>query len=301
MIVPQDLSKTDEGYEDYRRSVGEIENSTHQKNLTISKNYIEPYLGNYLFTSVERTDVSTWLTKLYEKGYSPRTVKNAYTELKKVYTYYFEVGDIYKNPFNGVKAPKEGKPKVTHLTTEQMDQFLCAVYLEYDPTEPMYVGCLLAYYSGLRRGEICALRWRNIDFDINTITVDSAIGLGKGGNYTKPPKTKSSNRSFPILPQLREALKARYDALQPESGWFVIGNKDSFMSLQAFTNNFQTLVDAYDLKDCYGKKNTPHSLRHNLATVGIRSGMDIASLASMMGHASRAMTLDTCPLSNAII
>ena len=295
--APAELGKTVKemvhGYEDYRRSVGEIENSTHQKNLTISKNYIEPYLGDYLFTSVDRTDVSTWLTKLYEKGYAPRTVRNAYTELKKVYAYYFAVGDIGKNPFNDVKAPKEGKPKVTHLTTEQMDEFLSAVYTEYEPTDPMYVGCLLAYYCGLRRGEICALRWRNIDFDKNTITVDSAIGIGDGGNYTKPPKTKTSNRSFPILPQLYDALKVRYDFVKPESGWFVVGNKDSFMSLQSFTNNFQMLVDAYDLKDCYGKKITPHSLRHNLATVGIRSGMDIASLASMMGHASRAMTLDT--------
>ena len=65
------------------------------------------------------------------------------------------------------------------------------------------------------------------------------------------------------------------------------------MSLQAFTNSFQELAEAYDLKDCYGKRITPHGLRHNLATVGIRSGMDIASLSSMMGHASRAMTLDT--------
>ena len=295
--APAELGKTVkemvQSYEDYRRSVGEIENSTHQKNLSICKNYIEPYLGDYLFTSLDRTDVSTWLTKLYEKGYAPRTVRNAYTELKKVYAYYYEVGDISKNPFNGVKAPKEGKPKVTHLTTEQMDDFLSAVYTEYEPTDPMYVGCLLAYYSGLRRGEICALRWRNIDFEKNTITVDSAIGIGKGGNYTKPPKTKSSNRSFPILPQLYDALKVRYDSLQPESGWFVIGNKDSFMSLQAFTNNFQGLAEAYDLKDCYGKRITPHGLRHNLATVGIRSGMDIASLSSMMGHASRAMTLDT--------
>ena len=65
------------------------------------------------------------------------------------------------------------------------------------------------------------------------------------------------------------------------------------MSLQAFTDNFHKLAVAYDLRDHYGKLITPHGLRHNFATVGIRSGMDIASLSLMMGHASRAMTLDT--------
>lgn len=56
---------------------------------------------------------------------------------------------------------------------------------------------------------------------------------------------------------------------------------------------FASLVDAY------GKKIVPHGLRHNFATVGIRAGMDIASLALMMGHASRAMTLDTYGDANA--
>ena len=286
------LEEMIEGFENYRLTVGEIEKSTHQKNLAVSKNYIYPYLGNNLFSSIDRVDINAWLTKLFEKGLSPRTVRNAYTQLKKIYSYYYEVGDISKNPFNGVKAPKFGKPKVTHLTKEQMDDFLSAVYLEYEPTDPMYVGCLLAYYGGLRRGEICALRWRNIDFEKNTISVDSSIGLGQGGNYTKPPKTQSSIRSFPMVPQLYDALKVRYDYLAPKNSWFVIGNKDSFMSLQAFTKSFKDLADAYDLIDCYGKRITPHGLRHNLATVGIRSGMDIASLSSMMGHASRAMTLD---------
>lgn len=295
-IAPAEHGKTlkemIERFENYRLTTGDIEKSTYQKNLAVSKNYIYPYLGDNLFSSVDRVDINAWLTKLFEKGLAPRTVRNAYTQLKKVYSYYCEVGDISKNPFNGVKAPKYGKPKVTHLTTDQMDEFLSAVYLEYEPTDPMYVGCLLAYYGGLRRGEICALRWRNIDFEKNTISVDSSIGLGQGGNYTKPPKTQSSNRTFPMVPQLHDALEVRYNYISPENSWFVVGNRDSFMSLQSFTKSFKELAEAYDLKDCYGKRITPHGLRHNLATVGIRSGMDIASLSSMMGHASRAMTLD---------
>jgi integrase len=62
---------------------------------------------------------------------------------------------------------------------------------------------------------------------------------------------------------------------------------------------FSEFVDRNNLVDAYGKKIVPHGLRHNFATVGIRAGMDIASLALMMGHASRAMTLDTYGDANA--
>ena len=62
---------------------------------------------------------------------------------------------------------------------------------------------------------------------------------------------------------------------------------------------FREFVERNNLVDAYGKNIIPHGLRHNFATVGIRSGMDIASLSLMMGHASRAMTLDTYGDANA--
>ena len=102
-----------------------------------------------------------------------------------------------------------------------------------------------------------------------------------------------------MLPQLEQALKERKTLLNPDDKGFVIGDGEKFMHPQQYNRLFSEFVERNNLVDAYGKKIVPHGLRHNFATVGIRAGMDIASLALMMGHASRAMTLDTYGDANA--
>lgn len=294
----------DEIYNEYLQhqlSTGEIERSTYSNSIYSYNKYIKPYLGDYVFATVDKTVLSGWLTKLYQAGYSQNTIHTTYARLKKVYNYFYNNGELLRDPFKGVKMPKKGEAKVTHLNNDQMDNVLSAVYLDFEPQDPMYVGILLAFYAGLRRGEICGLRWNDIDFYKHTITVRSAVGVGKGvgGDYTKSPKNKSSNRTFPMLPQLEEALKQRKILIAPLDSWYVVGNEEEFMRPQQYNRLFAEFVDRHGLVDAYGKKIVPHGLRHNFATVGIRAGMDIASLALMMGHASRAMTLDTYGDANA--
>ena len=294
----------DEIYKEYllhQVSTGEIERSTYSNSLYSYNKYIKPYLGDYVFASVDKTVLSGWLTKLYQAGLSQNTIHTTYARLKKVYNYFYNNGELLKDPFKGVKMPKKGEAKVTHLTKEQMENVLSAVHLNYNEKDPMYVGILLTFYAGLRRGEICGLRWNDIDFYKHTITVRSAVGVssGKDGDYTKNPKNKSSNRTFPMMPQLEEALLKRKEFINPLDSWYVIGEQEQFMRPQQYNRLFSEFVDRNNLVDAYGKKIVPHGLRHNFATMGIQSGMDIASLALMMGHASRAMTLDTYGDANA--
>ena len=294
----------DEIYKEYllhQVSTGEIERSTYSNSLYSYDKYIKPYLGDYIFATVDKTVLSSWLTKLYQAGLSQNTIHTTYARLKKVYNYFYNNGELLKDPFKGVKMPKKGEAKVTHLNNEQMDNVLSAVYLDFEPQDPMYVGILLAFYAGLRRGGICGLLWNDFAFYKHTITVRSAVGVssGKDGDYTKNPKNRSSNRTFPMLPQLEEALKQRKVLLNPLDSWYVIGDKEDFMRPQQYNRLFCEFVERNGLVDAYGKKIVPHGLRHNFATVGIRAGMDIASLALMMGHASRAMTLDTYGDANA--
>ena len=295
----------DQIYKEYLKNqldTGEIEKSTYSNSLYSYNKYIKPYLGDYLFASIDKVVLNGWITQLYQLGLSQNTIHTTYARLKKVYNYFYNNGELLKDPFKGVKMPKKGEAKITHLTNEQMDNVLSAVYLDYEPKDPMYVGILLVFYAGLRRGEICGLRWNDIDFYKHTITVRSAVGVSSretSGDYTKSPKNKSSNRTFPMLPQLEQALKERKALIDPQDNWFVIGEQEQFMRPQHYNRLFSEFVERHSLVDAYGKKIVPHGLRHNFATVGIRAGMDIASLALMMGHASRAMTLDTYGDANA--
>ena len=280
-------------YYDYQLSMGQLERSSYNSQLLTYNKRVSPYIGSYSFASLDRTAIIAWHTQLAKEGLSPKYIADCFDLVKKTYNYYMMIGTIVNNPFNQVKKPQYHKARVSHLTTDQAQMFLSAVYQEYDLGDPYLTAYLLAYYAGLRRGEICGLRWRDIDLTTNTISITSAIGYTKDGSYTKAPKTPSSVRRFPIVPQLVEVLKYRYDMIQPEMSWFVVGEETTFMTQNQLTKRFHRFVEAYGLKDAYDKPLILHALRHQFAYTGVRAGVDISSLSAMLGHSNIAMTLNT--------
>lgn len=289
-----------QNYLDYQLRAGLLERSTYSQQQLNLRAHIQPYIGDYSFVTFDRNAVNIWLTKLNAAGLAQSTIAISFYTVRKVFNYYYDIGELNRNPFAGVKAPKKGDSKVTHLTKEQMDDYLTAVYSDYDPKDKFFAASLIIFYAGLRRGEMCGLRWRDVDLNTGTLSVETAIGIemnekGKRNQatYTKQPKNRSSIRNFQMVPQLQEALKQRAQAINPEGNWFVCGEKTDYYNPYTFSNDFKKFVKAHNLVDAYGAPLTPHMLRHNLGAVGIRSGMDIASLSRMFGHSSRAMTLDT--------
>ena len=279
------VSEVIRNYMDYQLQIGELEQSTYHNRVYTYNSLVDPYIGDISFISLDRTSVMSWLAKLNQRGLSQGTIGTAFYTVRKTYNYYYELGELKKNPFLGVKPPRKGDTRVTHLTKDQMDYFISCL----DNEKPKFrVACYLAFYAGLRRGEICGLRWRDIDLDLGVISITSAVSIGET-SYTKQPKNKSSIRTFPIVPQLLAELKENVE----EPNYFVIGNGTNYVAPTTLANTFKRFVDANNLIDAYGKPITLHGLRHNLGAVGITSGMDIASLSKMMGHSSRAMTLDT--------
>lgn len=278
-------------YLDFQYMSGDLEKSTYDNQIYALNRRIAPYIGDYTFDTLNRAVIIDWHTKLSAEGLSQASIKILYRILTKVYSYYESIGELKSNPFKTVRPPKSQSVKATHMTDDMMNRLLSAVYQEYEIGDPLLTATLLAYYTGMRRGEICGLRWREINFETETININTSIGNSSTGPYTKGVKNASSNRQIPMLPQVKEILEWRYNATNPEPNWYVVGD-ENFMAPNHFYKEFKKLAIAYDLRDAHGKLLTIHDMRHQFGSVGVRSGIDISVLAALMGHASAKMTLD---------
>ena len=151
---------------------------------------------------------------------------------------------------------------------------------------------------GLRRGELLALRWKDIDFDRQLIKVRQNMVRGEKGYIMKAPKTESGIRDIHIGKELTEILRQanldyRRDKLRYGQGFqdlgFVIRKEDgSPMHPDSMTQKWERFVEAHNLP-----KIRLHDLRHSNATALIRSGVNPKVVSERLGHADVSITLNT--------
>ena len=158
--------------------------------------------------------------------------------------------------------------------------------------KPTNIGIMISLYTGLRIGEVCALSWNDIDFDLKTIFVRHTVARVKSNNKkTKTelildePKTISSKRIIPI-PEPLFSLILEYKKIS--TSLYVVSNTASFVSPRTYESRFCKV-----LKSCNIKKINYHGLRHTFATRCIEAGVDIKSLSEILGHSNVSTTLNT--------
>jgi integrase len=179
------------------------------------------------------------------------------------------------------------------LSPEEVTRFLEAAQ---DTDYYVYFAGLL--YTGLRRGEMLALRWRNLDLDLGTLTVvETAYKLGNGDYVIKEPKTAQSRRSVTLSPSLMElikAYKADQELLRIQLG--VSLNADDFVFIRpdgspinpnAVTLAFKRIIKRAGLRDI-----RIHDLRHTHATLMLKADVHPKVVSERLGHANIGITLD---------
>lgn len=280
-----------------------IERRTIAEYKSLTSRLIEPTLGACPIDELQPLTVQNWVNAC-AKQYAPRTVRKALVLLRSAMNQAVERDLLIKDPTRTVEAPKVPTTNPNALTQEERAKVLR--FIAIDPTEPMNIAISMALLMGMRRGEICALRWRNVDLEAHTLDIVEALGrddTAKGSEhwYIKEPKTGGSRRTLYIPDNLIEPLCARLeqaksDALQFKSDYadyFVIGFPDgSFMNGDQVAARWHLTVKALNLMGNQGKPPTFHDLRHTFATAAITSQVaDVRTVSSMMGHANPAMTL----------
>jgi integrase len=147
----------------------------------------------------------------------------------------------------------------------------------------MYHIVLIALATGARRGELLALKWDNINFVNNTITIKENLVEVKGGVQIHSPKTKASRRTIAVHP----SVLAQLEELRSESDWVFHTGNGKQLSPSNVSHSYQRLL---------GEANLPnirfHDLRHTHATLLIANGHNIKTVSARIGHTDIKITLN---------
>lgn len=273
-----------------------VKRSTYAKYESIVKNHILPELGCVELAEVDSGLINAFTTrKLYgtEKsavGLAPKTVRDIDTILKSILKYgenEYHIGPLADNTV----LPKNKKETAEILTTEEAA--LMEEYLRLHLTEARYVGLLLGMYTGLRLGELCALRWCDIDFQGQTICVNHTMQRiaepdrqrqSRTQIILDEPKTASSLRVIPIPKKILSPLrKLRRGA---PSDAFFLTNSHKYIEPRNYQYFFKRILRRAHIRDV-----NFHVLRHTFATRCVEVGMDVKTLSEILGHSNVNITL----------
>ncbi len=166
-------------YLDYQFKKGELEKSTYSRQRTTLAIYLTPYIGDYVFTDIDRVAIERWLTALADKGieavYHPHGVRSAQQGVLLLLPHRRHKATILAST---LKRPRKSDPKVTtYMDAPQTRHLLKCCNDDLEEGGVLWTAINIALYGGLRRGEICGLRWYDVDFDSGYLNVTSSIGI----------------------------------------------------------------------------------------------------------------------------
>lgn len=292
-----------DSYLDDVEAAGAVEPVTMRSYRQSAKN-IHRHFSGVRLEELTPMMIQKWENSLVREGRHPGTVLKYHKLLSLVCKHAVIFDHLVKNPCVGVKTPKQKTPLPNSLTVEGF-AWLASTIDTMSPT-PLVTAVAISLYTGMRQGEICGLRWREYDTEAQTIHVVESIGNGKGGEYSKAPKTTSSKRFVPVAPNLARILERRRKLMRAElekvgsfpteaefGRLYVIGYIDGrFHSPTMICRNWKSMSESFGLVGTQGRKITFHDLRHSFATRAVAAGADVKAVSSVLGHANAAMTLN---------
>lgn len=273
--------------------------STCVKYHNLLSSYIIPELGSYQACEITDEVISAFVNHLLTEGgtkgcgLQPKTVSDILSILRNIRKY--AVRRNMDVNYLSCSMPVKYKPKQSRVLSVQEQQKLCGYLSENRSLRNM--GLKLCLFTGLRVGEICALKWRDISLEEQTLYVHQTMQrLGaiekdmKNDNSIKThilisdPKSSCSVRIVPLPELLIGELQS---FRQPSDTFFLTGEKASYIEPRTMQNHFKSVLKACHIDDA-----NFHALRHTFATRCIESGFDIKSLSEILGHANVNITLN---------
>lgn len=248
-----------------------IEPSTKRGYIFSYKMAVETF-GDKRIKKITPADINAYAIKQKEAGICRRTAQTRIMVLSMIFDYAILLGHIQYNPCAAVKLPSGMKTKGRTLPSDDILRII-------DRSDWLLPFFLL--YSGLRRGEVVALTYGDIDKENKIIRVNKAAGYVDNVPKLKDPKSKAGNRNIILL----DKLAARIPDGSPNELIFP-GHDGKIYHNGAFYKDWHKWTSEM------GIEVTPHQLRHGFATLLLEAGLDTKDAQEQLGHSSEAMTKD---------
>lgn len=230
-------------------------------------------------------NLNEFIAEIKER-YSYSTTKLVKTLINRSLFFAFENNLIKEKLVITLQLKNQKNRKVQAL--EKLEQEKLEKYI-LENEKFYHYGILLSLYTGLRLGEVVALKWQNVDMKNKLIYIDKTVGTISQNHKTltieSSPKTTSSIREIPISKQLLSLLKSLRQNLTTE--YVIVSNNNKQIKPRAYQKSFENLLKKLHIKH-YGF----HSLRHTFATRLLENGVDIKTISELLGHSSPTITLN---------
>lgn len=253
-----------------------------------------PFLGTTKVVDISPDIVSQIVEKEMKEGLSPKSIRKTIGGLNYVLKYASSKGVIDKTklPTIGIELPKLEKKKALFFDVPQAKRFL-NILSDYGPMWETFF--YLSILSGARRGEICALKWSDIDYENAEMSISKAARITKAyGPIVKEPKTEKSVRVVDLPPicldVLRKWQKEQKKLAENWNGYdnFIFTQSDGRMLYPSSpTAKFKKILKKYN-ESASDEEKLPslhlHQLRHSCATILVSKDLDIETISNVLGH-----------------
>lgn len=269
-----------------------VKESTYARYYSQVQKHILPHLGRYQTSKISTELIEQLIGRMLKIvedggfGFSPKTVEDILIIIKSI----LKFGKCRANlELHRIKIKKEDKKPLTLTKAAQsrLNQHLV------NNSDCIKTGILLSLHTGIRIGELCALRWDNIDLDEQTLHIEKTLqriqisseecSASKTKVIITSPKSKKSIRDIYIPNSLTAILRK----LKGQQSSFFLSGNSQYMEPRTLHNHYKKCLNQCGVADY-----NFHSLRHTFATNYVESGYDVKSLSEILGHSNVKITLE---------
>lgn len=269
----------------------QIEETTAYGYRGMIENYLKPQLGEIRLQKLTARDIQQYYTWLMsEKELSPNTVIKHHNLLTNTLNAAERQEYITKNPMRAVSPPKKHQREAKFYTPEQL-----GILLDKAVGTRLELPVFICAYLGLRRGELCGLRWSDVDLEHQTITIENTRTQAGKKEIEKGTKTASSTRTLYLPDTLCDMLKTAREHQQAcraeyknayDDNDYVVVMEDG----RPFRPNYLSELFSKFLADNDLPKIVLHELRHTFASLSNQAGIPAYNIGKALGHSTPATT-----------